>query len=56
MLSSLKREMQMESLVEVNVEPRKEWAAPELKKIHVEEITASLFSPGDDGDGPGSAS
>jgi hypothetical protein len=24
-----------------NLEPRKEWAAPELKKVDVEEITAS---------------
>jgi hypothetical protein len=31
----------MESFVETNVEPRKEWVAPELKKIDVEEITAS---------------
>ena len=31
----------MENLVDTNVEPRKEWAAPELKKIDVEEITAA---------------
>lgn len=31
----------MENLVETSVEARKEWVAPELKKIDVEEITAS---------------
>lgn len=30
----------MESFVEINVESRKEWIAPELKKIDVEQITA----------------
>jgi hypothetical protein len=29
----------MESLIEANVEPRKEWVAPELKKIDIEVIT-----------------
>lgn len=31
----------MDNLVETNLEPRKEWVAPELKKIDVEEITAA---------------
>ncbi len=31
----------MENLVETNVETRKEWVAPELKKIDLEEITAA---------------
>ncbi len=31
----------MEEPVEINVEARKEWVAPELKKIDVEEITAA---------------
>jgi hypothetical protein len=31
----------MNSFVETNVEPRKEWAAPELKKIDIEQITAA---------------
>jgi hypothetical protein len=34
----------MEDLMETNVEPRKEWVAPELKKIDIEEIT--LFTAG----------
>ena len=38
----------MENLVETNVEPRKEWAAPELKKIDVEEITAASSGSGGD--------
>jgi len=33
----------MENLVEITIESRKEWAAPELKKIDVEEITAANF-------------
>jgi hypothetical protein len=39
----------MESFVETNLEPRKEWAAPELKKIDVEEITAATSGSGADG-------
>jgi hypothetical protein len=31
----------MDSHVETNVETRKEWTAPELKKIDVEQITAA---------------
>ena len=30
----------MDSMIETKDEPRKEWAAPELKKIGIEEITA----------------
>jgi hypothetical protein len=30
----------MDHVIETNDEPRKEWAAPELKKIGIEEITA----------------
>jgi hypothetical protein len=38
----------MQNLVETNVEPRKEWVAPELKKIDVEAITALSTSGSDD--------
>jgi hypothetical protein len=38
----------MESIVET-VEPRKDWVAPELKKIDVEAITASSSGTGTDG-------
>ncbi len=31
----------MEEPVPINIETRKEWVAPELKKIDVEEITAA---------------
>lgn len=44
----------MQSRVETNVEPRKEWVAPELKKIDVEVITAGSSTPNSDGDGTGS--
>jgi hypothetical protein len=42
----------MDFVVETNVEPRKEWSAPELKKIDVEQITAaaSHFSFNSDSD------
>jgi len=35
----------MENVIDNNVEARKEWAAPELKKVDIEQITAagSLF-------------
>ena len=39
----------MESLVETNVESRKELTAPELKKIDVEEITANFIGGNPDG-------
>ena len=38
----------MENVMETSVEPRKEWVAPELKKIDVEQITAANFGPGGD--------
>jgi hypothetical protein len=41
----------MDHVIETNDEPRKEWAAPELKKIDIEEITAGGPSPSDDGVG-----
>jgi hypothetical protein len=40
----------MESPVEFTPEMRKEWAAPELKKVDVEEITAAGgYTNGDGG-------
>ena len=39
----------MENVMETSVEPRKEWVAPELKKIDVEQITANdIGGPGGD--------
>jgi hypothetical protein len=38
----------MQSLVETNVEPRKEWVAPELKKIDVEAITSQSTTGAND--------
>jgi hypothetical protein len=35
----------MEDSVETNAESRKEWTAPELKKIDLEEITAAGGAP-----------
>ena len=39
----------MDHVIETNDEPRKEWAAPELKKIDIEEFTAG-FSSGSQSD------
>jgi hypothetical protein len=39
----------MESPVELIPETRKEWVAPELKKVDVEEITAAGPTGSDDG-------
>ena len=39
----------MDRSVKTNVEPRKEWVAPELKKIDIEQITARNFGTGKDG-------
>lgn len=40
----------MESRIETTPENRKEWIAPELKKIDIEQITAAGFSiPSTDG-------
>jgi hypothetical protein len=41
----------MDSMIETKDEPRKEWAAPELKKIDLEEITAGSSGTADDGIG-----
>ena len=38
-------------MIETKDEPRKEWAAPELKKIDLEEITAGSSGTADDGIG-----
>lgn len=38
----------MENHVDTSVEPRKEWAPPELKKIDVDEITAGGGGSGSD--------
>ena len=43
--------LQVNNMIETKDEPRKEWAAPELKKIDVEEITAGGSSGADDGFG-----
>lgn len=43
----------MENLVEVVLEPRKIWVAPELKKIDVEEVTAAGIDTGSDSLGSG---
>ena len=37
-----------------NVEPRKEWIAPELKKVDIETITAAGSNQGEDGLGSAS--
>jgi hypothetical protein len=44
----------MDGFVETNHEPRKEWAAPELKKIDIEAITAANTGPTSDGNSGGS--
>lgn len=42
----------MENRTEEKVETKKEWTAPELKKIDVEEVTSHIFKLGDvDNDG-----
>jgi hypothetical protein len=41
----------MENCLEVKVETRKEWLAPELKKIDLEQLTAGGSSGDDDGGG-----
>jgi hypothetical protein len=41
----------MDNVNETCDEPRKEWAAPELKKIDVEEITAFGNGPASEGGG-----
>ena len=39
----------MENIFDTTLEPRKEWVAPELKKVDVEDITA--FGTGTTSDG-----
>jgi hypothetical protein len=46
----------MNKVVEIIQETRKEWSAPELKKIDIEQITAAYFNPTDDGAGNGAGS
>ena len=41
----------MNKVVEIVQETRKEWVAPELKKVDVEQITAGGGGPGGDGIG-----
>jgi hypothetical protein len=41
----------MENRFDTTLEPRKEWVAPELKKIDVEEITAAGTASSFDGNG-----
>ena len=43
----------MEKVAEVMLEPRKQWAAPELKKIDIEQITAHHVRGAHDGPNPG---
>jgi hypothetical protein len=35
-----RRRSRMNAIVETSLEPRKEWATPELKKIDIDQITA----------------
>jgi hypothetical protein len=39
----------MENLTEEKIETKKEWTAPELKKVDVEEVTSHILNLGDDG-------
>jgi hypothetical protein len=39
----------MDAFVETNLEPRKEWETPELKKIDIDQITAAGGGLNDDG-------
>jgi hypothetical protein len=41
----------MREVVEIIQESRKEWSAPELKKVDIEQITANGPAPGGDGSG-----
>jgi hypothetical protein len=38
----------MKNRTEENFDTKREWAAPELKKIDVEEVTSYFFKLGDD--------
>jgi hypothetical protein len=44
----------MEKVIKTSVEPRKEWVTPELKKVDIEQITATNVGGG--GDALGNAS
>jgi hypothetical protein len=46
----------MKSTMNSFVEPRREWTAPELKKVDLKQITAHLSSSGNDGNGGHTAS
>lgn len=46
----------MQSSIEIKLELKKEWTAPKLKKVGVEEITAHLTASGNDGNGGHTAS
>ena len=46
----------MDNVTETKDEPRKDWAAPELKKINIEAITANFHFIGNDGHGLGTGS
>lgn len=39
----------MKGFVKSNLETKKTWVAPELKKVDVEQITAATFGTGGDG-------
>ena len=45
----------MQDLIQETKEARKDWIAPELKKIDIEELTADGFDNDSDGIGPGTA-
>jgi len=40
----------MDKVIETSVEPRKEWVTPELKKVDIEQITATGGNLGSDSD------
>jgi hypothetical protein len=41
--------MLMDKVIDTSVETRKEWVAPELKKVDIEQITANSCGYRDDG-------
>jgi hypothetical protein len=45
----------MQDRIQESKEARKDWVAPELKKIDIDELTADGFSNESDGIGPGEA-
>jgi hypothetical protein len=51
-----RRRSRMDALIETSLEPRKEWATPELKKIDIAVITAiSPFPTGGDSQSAGNS-